>query len=72
MPHGWLFANGTDGHFGAYQVRDLVRQVLPDPYTRRTLRRVLPAALIAAPGICGRAYVAGAFVDRADERVFSG
>jgi hypothetical protein len=53
MPHGWLFANGTDGHFGAYQVRDLVRQVLPDPYPSLTLRLVMPAALIASPGSTG-------------------
>jgi integrase/recombinase XerC len=37
-PRGWLFPNGTGGHLGVYQVGDLVRQVLPEPWTMHTLR----------------------------------
>lgn len=36
--HGWLFPNGTGGHLSVYQVGDLVRQVLPEPWTMHTLR----------------------------------
>ena len=37
-PQGWLFPNGTGGHLSVYHVGDLVRQVLPEPWTMHALR----------------------------------